>query len=1108
MSPCPSIDILEHALGNGATNGDIQAHLSACPKCRKRARRIEENNLFLRDVRSKHSRAFDQAARCMTESETQAAPGIEGFELLREIHRGGQGVIYMARQVATRRVVAVKMLLSATLATSRQRRRFEREIEIVAGLRHPGIVTVFESGKTPDDLHWFAMEYVEGLRLDAYLREHRPDRSAILQLLTRLCDAVNYAHQRGIIHRDLKPANILVDAEGNPHVLDFGLAKALGHEPVHPATLATHAGEFMGTFAYAAPEQFEGAPDRIDTRTDVYALGAILYEAITGSHPFPTSGSIAQVVRDVNRREIIPPSAHCPDISPELEAVMLCALAAEPARRYQSAGALAQDLSRFTRGEPVEARRDSRLYLLRKAMHRHRTATLAAALTILIAIAFIVLTSFHARRVEHERDKAIAAESAAARTAANLAGALRDSNIERGRLLLRSGRVALAERILWAEWIAAPDAQDKSRPWPPDDDAYWALWELYADSPNIKTLRLPPGAVPRLDVHDRKGLLAVCDFTGRLDVRPLADLSSTLASVDFPVGLNTLAFSPDGTALAVGDIRGRISMLDPFSASARFQASAAPDGIRKICFLGDGPGMLLHLADRQIVQWGAAEQDPRPAWMNLANVAAMDTDPRGRRVAVGRNTGETRIVDPAGSIGDIVLPASNEPRSFVTVVCLSPDAERVAVGRESGATQVWDITTRRPLWTGRHHRAAVQLLDFSPDGEWIASGGYDRRIVIARANDGRARRGFTSHTGAITSVQFFDSAGMLASSATDDTVKIWDLHADPAADVIARHDKTIFQIVFGPRADMAVTCASGEDPIRLIDLPSRRQIVAMGGHRGIVACAAFSPDSTRIATGGYDRQIRIWSIPDGQCLGILKGHDDAVESLAFLDDRRLVSASDDGTLRIWSLDNFTEEKKLLGHTARCPMLALSPDRTTIASCSGDKTIRLWSAADGSLLHVLKGHTMLIRAVCFTPDGKHLLSSGDETTIRIWDLATSQCIATLDGSDHDVFSLSISPDGRFIAATTRGGAVQLWSYHRRKALATLRQEEAAVFCSAFTASGRHLAIGGETGIARLMDLTFVDDYLAGNLEAHRAVISRRPAGEAVPHPTAEASPLAR
>ncbi len=391
MSECWSDERIEEA-ARSSLGGDV--HVRDCADCRDRlsaARSALALLAELRAVRRRESGSRDDHSL------------VPGYRVEHEIHRGGQGIVYRALQEATKRPVALKVLLAGRDATGRERQRFEREIELASRLDHPGIVTLYDSGVS-DRTPWCAMELVEGVRLDEWVRESKPALRERLALFRRVVSAVAHAHHRGVIHRDLKPANVLVDSNSNPHVLDFGAAFA-DAVPVDRLRM-TAPGEFLGTLAYAAPEQFRGAAHAIDTRTDVYALGAVLYELIAGRLPFDTSGGIAEIASHVTTERPPAPSAHARGVDRDLDAIVMKALATEPADRYGSAEAFDRDLERYLAGEPIEARRHSVAYVLRKHLVRRRRPLALVSVIVLIGGALALAWLSEHRRAEKQAEQA------------------------------------------------------------------------------------------------------------------------------------------------------------------------------------------------------------------------------------------------------------------------------------------------------------------------------------------------------------------------------------------------------------------------------------------------------------------------------------------------------------------------------------------------------------------------------------------------------------------------------------------------------------------------------------------------------------------------------
>lgn len=417
-NPCPGREDLE-ALACGSSRFEqtqvVNIHIASCARCRDilksiKADRFLFNEIYLavHDVNSKKStkpiitkqEGFSKA----DVSPKIAVDSIDGYEIEKEIHRGGQGVIYKAVQDIPRRDVAIKVLLGGSFSSARERYRFEREVALMASLRHPNIVTVFESSTDPHR-PYFTMEYVNGQRFDSYCAKQVPSFPKLIVLFQKICSAIHYAHQHGIMHRDLKPGNILIDEAGEPRILDFGLAKSSVVEQTTIASV-TVTGEFMGTLAYASPEQVSGDPVQVDVRTDIYSLGVILYEALTGQLPYDCSAKITEVLRNIAEQEPLSLRSINPAIDSDLETIVLKALAKDKQRRYQSAEALANDLGHYILGEPIEAKRDSTWYVVRKVLKQHRIPVAVASAMFTIVVGFAITMTVMYQRAESEAIRA------------------------------------------------------------------------------------------------------------------------------------------------------------------------------------------------------------------------------------------------------------------------------------------------------------------------------------------------------------------------------------------------------------------------------------------------------------------------------------------------------------------------------------------------------------------------------------------------------------------------------------------------------------------------------------------------------------------------------
>lgn len=408
---------------SGAAAEALRCHLAGCRECRDRLNECRHNLDYYNDMadalRAQRAgprddpqgagRPFPAArlaepARLDLQEPARPPEAVPGYRIIRELHRGGQGVVYEAVQLSTRRTVALKMLLEGPGSSERARWRFEREVKLIAALRHPNIVVIHDSGIC-SGRHFFAMDYVRGQPLDTHVRLTAPPRRAVVHIFRLICDAVAHAHRRGVIHRDLKPSNVLLNESGTPFVLDFGLAKGTGDEIKESQDLnISVAGHLMGTIRYMSPEQTRGVPEAVDTRTDVYSLGVMLYEALCGSPPYQTSADLATTFRNI--REVNPPrpSRLHRDVDADLDTIVLKAMSKEPERRYQSAGELADDLGAWLDGRPIAAKSASSFYVIRKLAVRHSFESLAVLSIIAAIIGFAAVSFSQYRKAQRDAD--------------------------------------------------------------------------------------------------------------------------------------------------------------------------------------------------------------------------------------------------------------------------------------------------------------------------------------------------------------------------------------------------------------------------------------------------------------------------------------------------------------------------------------------------------------------------------------------------------------------------------------------------------------------------------------------------------------------------------
>ena len=1014
--------------GNPSLRADVESLLRA---------RADGAAAFLQ-----HPLQITSSGKIVTELLGEAAAGAQvgPYRIVHRLAAGGMGAVYLGERTddAFQKRVAIK-LIHPSLWGSEAVARFRIERQVLADLDHPGIARLIDGGSTPNELPYLVMEYVDGVPISDYCDENRLDVNARLSLFLDVCEAVLFAHQNLVIHRDLKPSNILVDRAGRVKLLDFGIAKVLaGADGAAHEDLTTTRLPF--TPRYASPEQVTGG--RITTATDIYSLGIVLYELLTGAFPYDLdSKPHIEIGRIIATEEPIRPSrrvesAAARRLAGDLDMILLKALHKEPGRRYATVEDFAADIRHHLAGLPVSARPDTPGYRISKFVARNKALVAGTAAVVLITIAALAATLAAYRQATSAKREAEWQAYAASLAAAE--ASLRADQIDEAASHLDAAPANLRS---W-EWRHLRARLDRS------------LESFQAHAKGVTQIAfLPEG--DRFITSSMDSTLSIWKGMSGERVHRYGPFTSEVESFAAVPGTGTIAVGlNNGRVFLVDQTAGSMTELLPAGPAWAF-VSVSPDGSRLAGGFFDG----------HVRVWSLPSGSLLADWQAHVGLAFPAYSPDGKLLATGGGDGKVTLHDARSQAKIQDLPGHLRR---VYRLAFSPDGSTLVTSSMDQTVNVWDVRRREILRTFREHHATPSGIAFDSGGNVVTAAG-DNRVLRWSIATGAVLGEFRGHFTDVYALTPHPDGTRLLSADWNGVVKSWAWNTEDIRTLRVTTGWLIPQIYDAAwdSAESRVTCASnvGYVPIWTRAGESARGFDAPDPFR----CVAFAPDGSFVVTANEGGQILLFAGTSSTEFRAVAAHRGPVLGMAIdPSGRMLATASADSSIKLWSLPEVEPLRSLEGHRGAVEDVEFSPSGDALATSGADGTIRVWDPASGKSTGLIQVGDAVVHDIAFDPSGRKLVSASRSGAVQVWDIVEKRELASLSDRGTRMQAVAWSRNGTRIAAAGSDALVRLYDAASGREIMSLHGHVSAVTSLRFGRDDTMLTSTAMDGTVRIWD----------------------------------------